>query len=231
MQPSFQASWNHFLILNCFWRIDVKGTWPHAEITENDSSSLVKNHFVLNYHSAEWLKRGQSWELYRGKLAELNDWSNVRKEKLRWLQHYGVGDQMEDAKRRKRSRLVGRHAVWVVCGELSGCVQQEVVFLGCCSVTVSCWLFATPWAAAQQAPLSFTTSQSLLKLMPVESVMPSHPPPWVPPFSCPVFPSTLCNWGVQCIFWNALAFWLIHGKTQDCDNMILFVGLIEVINN
>ena len=34
-------------------------------------------------------------------------------------------------------------------------------------------LFATPWIAARQASLSVTNSQSLLKLMPIESVMPS----------------------------------------------------------
>ena len=34
-------------------------------------------------------------------------------------------------------------------------------------------LFATPWTAAHQAPLSFTISQSLLKLMSIELVMPS----------------------------------------------------------
>ena len=34
-------------------------------------------------------------------------------------------------------------------------------------------LFATPWIAARQASLSITSSQSLLKLMSVESVMPS----------------------------------------------------------
>ena len=34
------------------------------------------------------------------------------------------------------------------------------------------WLFATPWAAACQASLSFTISQSLLQLMSLESVMP-----------------------------------------------------------
>ena len=33
-------------------------------------------------------------------------------------------------------------------------------------------LFATPWAAAHQASLSFTISRSLLKLMSIESVMP-----------------------------------------------------------
>ena len=36
------------------------------------------------------------------------------------------------------------------------------------------WLFATPWTAAHQASLSITNSQSLLKLMSTESVMPSN---------------------------------------------------------
>ena len=35
------------------------------------------------------------------------------------------------------------------------------------------WLFATSWIAARQASLSVTNSRSLLKLMPIESVMPS----------------------------------------------------------
>ena len=34
-------------------------------------------------------------------------------------------------------------------------------------------LFATPWIAAHQASLSITNSRSLLKLMPIKSVMPS----------------------------------------------------------
>ena len=37
------------------------------------------------------------------------------------------------------------------------------------------WLFTTPWIAACQAFLSITNSGSLLKLMSMESVMPSHP--------------------------------------------------------
>ena len=36
------------------------------------------------------------------------------------------------------------------------------------------WIFATPWAAACQASLSITNSQSLLKLMSIELVMPSN---------------------------------------------------------
>ena len=40
---------------------------------------------------------------------------------------------------------------------------------------LSCvWLFAAPWTTARQASLSFTTSQSLLKLISIELVMPSN---------------------------------------------------------
>ena len=35
------------------------------------------------------------------------------------------------------------------------------------------WLFVTPWTAACQASLSITSSQSLLKLMSIESAMPT----------------------------------------------------------
>ena len=36
------------------------------------------------------------------------------------------------------------------------------------------WLFVTPWTAKRQASLSITNSQSLLKLMSIESVIPSN---------------------------------------------------------
>ena len=52
------------------------------------------------------------------------------------------------------------------------------------------WLFATPWTAARQASLSITNSQSLLKLMSIESVMPSNHLILCCPFLPPsVFPS------------------------------------------
>ena len=53
--------------------------------------------------------------------------------------------------------LLNSHA-FVVVVQLLSCVQ----------------LFATPWTAACQASLFFTVSQSLLKLMSVESVIPSN---------------------------------------------------------
>ena len=48
---------------------------------------------------------------------------------------------------------------------------QEIQFS---SVTQSCQLFAAPWTAACWASLSITNSQSLAKLMSMESVMPSN---------------------------------------------------------
>ena len=44
----------------------------------------------------------------------------------------------------------------------------------CCSVTQSCLTFVTPWNAECQASVTFTISQNLLRLMCLESVMPSN---------------------------------------------------------
>ena len=47
------------------------------------------------------------------------------------------------------------------------------------------WFFVTPWTAAHQPSLSITNSLSLLKLMPIELVMPSnHLTLCHPPSSC-----------------------------------------------
>ena len=60
--------------------------------------------------------------------------------------------------------LWGRRSVWFRNTETGSSVQS----LSCVQ------LFATPWTAAHQASLSITNSQSLLKLMSIESVMPSN---------------------------------------------------------
>ena len=61
----------------------------------------------------------------------------------------------------------------------------------CCSVAKSC-LFVTSWTAACQAPLSSTISESLLKLISIESVMSSNHHILCPPLlHLPsIFPST-----------------------------------------
>ena len=70
-------------------------------------------------------------------------------------------------------------------------------------------LFATPWTAAHQASLSFTISWSLLKLMSIESMMPSnHPILCHPLLLLPsIFPSirVFSNESVLCIWWPK--FW------------------------
>ena len=73
------------------------------------------------------------------------------------------------------------------------------------SVTQSCPLFATPWTAAHQASLSITNSQSLLKLMPIKSVMPSNHLILCHPLLLPpsIFPRirVFSNESVLCIRW------------------------------
>ena len=67
------------------------------------------------------------------------------------------------------------------------------------------WLFKTPWTAAGQASLSFTISQSLLKLMSIKSVMsPSHLILCCPLLLLPlIFPSIrfFSNESALCITW------------------------------
>ena len=81
-------------------------------------------------------------------------------------------------------------------------MRRQICSVQFSSVTQSCPT-ATPWTAACQASLSITNSQSLLKFMSIESVMPSnhltlcHPLP-LPHLIFPsirVFPneSPLCN--------------------------------------
>ena len=77
--------------------------------------------------------------------------------------------------------------------------------VGFSSVSCHVQLFATPWTATCQASLSITNSQSLLKLMSIESVMPSnhlilsHPLLLLPS----IFPSmgVFSNESVLCIRW------------------------------
>ena len=70
------------------------------------------------------------------------------------------------------------------------------------------WLFAAPWTAARQASLSITNSQSLLKLMSTESVMPSnHLSLCRPLLLLPsIFPSirVFSNESALCIRWPSI---------------------------
>ena len=71
--------------------------------------------------------------------------------------------------------------------------------------SLSCvWCFVAPWAAALQASLSFTNSQSMLKFMSIELVMPSNHLILCHPLLLPsIFPSirVFSNESVLCIRW------------------------------
>ena len=118
---------------------------------------------------------------------------------------------------------VFRHCVclWPLHPLLPPSVYLQIIsFSGRCFSSVSSvqslsrvWLFATPWIAAHQASLSGTISRSLIKLMSIESVLPSshlivvHFSSW--PQTLPAsesFPmSQLFTWGGQGIGVSALA--------------------------
>ena len=73
--------------------------------------------------------------------------------------------------------IIQKHNFVHLLGEHSGYLREDSYYLSFVFVvqSLSCvQLFATPWTAACQASLSFTISQSLLKLLSIESVMPSN---------------------------------------------------------
>ena len=89
------------------------------------------------------------------------------------------------------------------------------------------WLFSTPWTAAHQASLSITNSQSLLKLMPIESVMPTNHlilchPLLLLPSNLPSI-RVFSNESVHCIRWPK--FWSIRSSispSYECSGLISF---------
>ena len=86
-------------------------------------------------------------------------------------------------------------------------IKTIKMFSSVCSVQSLSWvqLFVTPWTAACQASLSITNSQSLLKLVPIESVIPSNHLILCCPllFSPSIFPSIMVfsNELVICTRW------------------------------
>ena len=78
-----------------------------------------------------------------------------------------------------RAGSLGKWAESGLCGNSQGILFSSVQSLTCV------WLFVTPWTAAHQVSLSITNSWSLLKLMSIESLMPSnHSSSFIPFSSC-----------------------------------------------
>ena len=112
---------------------------------------------------------------------------------------------------------------------------------------LSCvWLFVTPWITARQASLSITDSQSSLKLMLIESVMPSshlilcRPLLFLPPIppSIKVF-SNESTLRMRCPKYWSFSFSVISSKEtpglisfrMDCLYFLAAQGTLRVFSN
>ena len=69
--------------------------------------------------------------------------------------------------------LSHKRSLWLLT-DMAGNIFCSQHYYICCSVISHVWLFVTTSTTAFQASLSFTISQSLLKLMSIKSVMPSN---------------------------------------------------------
>ena len=65
-------------------------------------------------------------------------------------------------------------STWEVLSTNEWDILSKCLVHKCCSVLSCIWLFVIPWTTAHQGSLSFTNSCSLLKLMSIESIMPSN---------------------------------------------------------
>ena len=135
---------------------------------------------------------------------------------------------------RPSHRKACRKGPWMHVGE-----WRKQVWKACCSV----WLFVTPWTAARQASLSFTISQSLLKLLSIEWVMPSnHPDLYYPLLLLPsIFPSSriFSNELALCIRWQKYWSFSTSSSNEYSElislaltgwNSLLFKGLSRVFS-
>ena len=131
-------------------------------------------------------------------------------------------------------------------GKLSWCLKEKWTLLCRSSVQLlsRVQLFATPWTTARQASLSITNSQSLLKLLSIELVIPSSHLNLCPPLLLPpsIFPSirVFSNESVLRIRWPSIGTsasvlptniqdWFPLGLT-DCISL-QFKGLSRVFSN
>ena len=105
--------------------------------------------------------------------------------------------------------------------------QDSIVYISVQSL--SCvQLFVTPWTAAHQASLSITKSQSLLKLISFESVMPSNHIILCHPFILlpSTFPSTVCACVCVCVCVYCVIF--THSSVS---GHLDYFHMVAVLNN
>ena len=95
--------------------------------------------------------------------------------------------------------------------------KEAFFFLSSVQSFICVQLFVTPWIAAHQASLSITNSPSLLKLMSIESVMPSNHLILCHPLLPSIFPSirVFSNESAVCIRWPK--YWSFSFSISPCN--------------
>ena len=121
--------------------------------------------------------------------------------------------------------------VWELCAHDHQVVNLFHVVVIFSSVAQSC-LTVTPWAAARQASLFITNSRSSLKLMSIESVMPSNHLILCHPFLLlpSIFPSitAFSNESVLCIRWPK--YWSFSFSISPSNEYSGLTGLISLLS-
>ena len=115
--------------------------------------------FYVWGHSYEF-NRDNNWDLIENICSKTSPmWNKYEKDDLNLCKIHIVFKVVLVSKPRKREYLKSSLPLHIHC---------------CCLVAQSCPTFVIPWTVAHQASLSFSVSQSLLKLMSTASMMPPN---------------------------------------------------------
>ena len=171
----------------------------HGPSCPKSQSRILPGPFLLpsTSHPLSWDKGKGVWKrrILSSRVILLRNWVSLKGAlkmiALEWteplfLPHYiqspkVVGIQVYIRARFKKqngshTKMSCEQILWSCCGVL--CPQIWPFYFHLVAVAVQSLthvqLFATPWTAAHQASMLFTISQSLLKFMSIESVMPSN---------------------------------------------------------
>ena len=160
----------------------------HADVTETHMKCEFMFHLLGVGGLPSWLSGEEaSYQCRRLRKCRFDPWVRKTPWRKKWQPTpVLLGNPMDRGAWRATAHGVAKSWTRLSTQANTGTVLQAAVQSLC-----RARLFVTPWTTARQASLSFTRSRSLLKLMSIESVMPSnhlvlcHPPLLLPS----IFPS------------------------------------------